>query len=87
MLQIRAARFNQWIYWFTIIATTTLGTTIADHVDRNLGVGYPGGTTILIVCLLASFALWHKATGTIAVGNTHRIPSLLSATLPGSGNR
>jgi uncharacterized membrane-anchored protein len=67
ILQIRAVRFNQWVYWFTIIATTTLGTTIADYVDRDLGVGYPGGTTILIICLLASFGLWHKATGTIAV--------------------
>jgi len=67
ILQIRASGFNQWIYWFTIIATTTLGTTIADYVDRDLGVGYPGGTTILIVCLLASFGLWYKTTGTIAV--------------------
>ena len=67
ILQIRATRFNQWVYWFTIIATTTLGTTIADYVDRDLGVGYPGGTTILILCLLASFGLWHRATGTIAV--------------------
>jgi uncharacterized membrane-anchored protein len=67
ILQIRAVRFNQWVYWFTIIATTTLGTTIADYVDRDLGVGYPGGTSILIICLLASFGLWHRATGTIAV--------------------
>jgi uncharacterized membrane-anchored protein len=67
MLQIRAAEFKQWVYWFTIVATTTLGTTIADYVDRDLGVGYPGGTTILILCLLGSFALWYKATGTIAV--------------------
>ncbi len=67
ILQIRATKFNQWTYWFTIVATTTLGTTIADYVDRDLGVGYPGGTTILIICLLASFALWYRATGTIAV--------------------
>ncbi|MET7422080.1 hypothetical protein [Dactylosporangium sp. NPDC005555] len=67
ILQIRAARFNQWIYWFTIAATTTLGTTIADYVDRDLGIGYPGGATILFICLLASFGLWHRATGTIAV--------------------
>src|SRR3982751_5161173 len=64
ILQIRAVRFNQWAYWCTIIATTTRGTPIADYVDRDLGVGYPGGTTILIICLLASFGLWHKATGT-----------------------
>ncbi|GAB3845359.1 hypothetical protein ACFPIJ_38150 [Dactylosporangium cerinum] len=67
ILQIRAARFHQRIYWFTIVATTTLGTTIADHVDRDLGIGYLGGTTILFIGLLASFGLWYKATGTIAV--------------------
>ncbi|MFC4039240.1 hypothetical protein ACFO1B_12495 [Dactylosporangium siamense] len=67
ILQIRAARFDQWIYWFTIVATTTLGTTIADYVDRDLGIGYLGGTTILLSGLLAAFGLWHRATGTIAV--------------------
>ncbi|AEV81217.1 membrane protein [Actinoplanes sp. SE50] len=67
ILQVRATRFNQWVYWFTIVATTTLGTTIADYVDRSLGLGYPGGTTILVISLACSFALWYKATGTIAV--------------------
>lgn len=67
VLQIRAAGFNQWIYWLTIVATTTLGTTIADYVDRDLGVGYPGDTAILVICLLTSFGLWYKATGTIAM--------------------
>jgi uncharacterized membrane-anchored protein len=66
-LQIRATRFNQWLYWFTIIATTTLGTTIADFVDRSLGVGYFGGTFILVVGLLTSLGLWYHSTGTIAV--------------------
>jgi uncharacterized membrane-anchored protein len=66
-LQIRAARFNQWLYWFTIIATTTLGTTIADFVDRSLGIGYLGGTVILVAGLLASLGLWYRSTGTIAV--------------------
>ncbi|MGI4880290.1 MAG: hypothetical protein ACRYG4_22710, partial [Janthinobacterium lividum] len=45
--QIRAARFNAWLYWVTIIATTTVGTTIADYVDRSLGIGYAGGSTLL----------------------------------------
>jgi uncharacterized membrane-anchored protein len=65
--QIRASRFDQWVYWFTIVATTTLGTTIADYVDRDLGIGYAGGTTILVICLLASFGVWRAATGSIAV--------------------
>ncbi|WP_229829963.1 COG4705 family protein [Actinoplanes ianthinogenes] len=66
-LQIRAERFNQWVYWFTIVATTTLGTTVADYVDRSLGIGYAGGTTILVICLLASFGVWRAVTGSIAV--------------------
>lgn len=68
-LQIRAKSFNKWLYWFTIVATTTLGTTIADFVDRSLGIGYAGGTTILVVLLLASFALWHRSTGSVAVAS------------------
>ncbi len=66
-LQIRAKSFNKWLYWFTIVATTTLGTTIADYVDRSLGIGYAGGTTILTIGLLCSFALWYRTTGSVAV--------------------
>ncbi|HEY6796133.1 MAG TPA: hypothetical protein VI248_15765 [Kineosporiaceae bacterium] len=68
-LQIRATAFNKWLYWFTIIATTTVGTTIADFVDRSLGVGYLGGTLILTAGLVASFGLWYHATGSIAIGS------------------
>src|SRR5690349_11864978 len=67
VLQIRAARFNQWVYWFTIIATTTLGTTIADYVDRDLGVGYPGGTTILSAACPAPSARGSRPPAPIAV--------------------
>ena len=66
-LQIRAARFHPWIYWFTIVATTTLGTTIADYVDRSVGMGYPAGTAILALCLLACLGLWRAVTGSIDV--------------------
>jgi uncharacterized membrane-anchored protein len=68
-LQISARAFNKWLYWFTIIATTTVGTTIADFTDRSLGVGYLGGTVILVTGLLASFGAWHRSTGSIDVGS------------------
>lgn len=68
-LQIRATAFNRWLYWFTIVATTTLGTVIADFVDRSLGIGYLGGTLILVAALLASFALWYRSAGTVAVSS------------------
>ena len=65
--QIKAERFNPFLYWATIIATTTLGTTIADFFDRSLGVGYPGGVAIVLALLLASLAIWYKVEGTVSV--------------------
>ena len=65
--QIRATKFHPFLYWAVIVATTTAGTTLADLVDRSLGVGYAGGATILFVLLLASLALWHWALGSVAV--------------------
>ena len=65
--QIKAERFNPFLYWATIIATTTLGTTIADFFDRSLGVGYPGGAAIVLALLLASLAIWYKVEGTVSV--------------------
>jgi len=65
--QIRASRFHPWLYWVTIIATTTVGTTIADYVDRSLGIGYAGGSTLLLACVLGALFVWHRTLGTIAV--------------------
>ncbi|WP_116091037.1 hypothetical protein [Sphingomonas crusticola] len=65
--QIRARRFNPWLYWATIVASTTCGTTLADFADRSLGIGYPGGTLLLLACVLASLFAWHRTLGTIAV--------------------
>ncbi|MGY4515955.1 membrane protein [Lysobacter sp. HA18] len=66
-LQIRARRFNPWMYWTTIVASTTVGTTLADFADRSLGIGYTGGSTLLLALLLASLFTWYRTTGTIAV--------------------
>jgi uncharacterized membrane-anchored protein len=65
--QIRARRFHPFLYWATIIATTTVGTTLADFADRSLGIGYTGGSAILLALLLLSLFAWHRTLGSIAV--------------------
>ncbi|MEZ0603654.1 hypothetical protein ACAX43_16070 [Paraburkholderia sp. IW21] len=65
--QIKAERFHPFLYWATIVATTTLGTTMADFADRSLGLGYPGGVAIVFGLLIASLAIWYKVEGTVSV--------------------
>ena len=65
--QIAAPRFNRFIYWLAIIATTTVGTTLADFADRSLGIGYPGGASLLFILLIASLAVWYRSTGSVAI--------------------
>ena len=65
--EIRSKNFNAYLYWLTIVATTTVGTTIADFVDRSLGIGYLGGSTLLLACLAASLAVWRWSEGTVSV--------------------
>jgi uncharacterized membrane-anchored protein len=65
--QIRARAFHPALYWLTIIATTTVGTTLADFADRSLGIGYAGGSSLLLVLLLASFAIWYKTMGSVSI--------------------
>ena len=72
-LQIRARRFNPWLYWATIVASTTCGTTLADFCDRSLGIGYPGGSLLLLTCVLLSLLAWHRTLGTVNV-NTITTP-------------
>jgi uncharacterized membrane-anchored protein len=65
--QIRARSFNPWLYWATIVPSTTAGTTLADFADRSLGIGYPGGSLVLLACVLLSLFVWHRTLGTINV--------------------
>jgi len=65
--QMRAKRYHPFIYWATIVATTTVGTTLADFADRSLGIGYAGGTTILLTLLLLSLFTWHRVLGSVSI--------------------
>lgn len=65
--QISARRFHPAVYWTTIIASTTVGTTLADFTDRSLGIGYAGGTSLLLALLLSSLLVWYRSLGSISV--------------------
>lgn len=69
LAQIRAGRFHPFLYWATIIASTTVGTTLADFADRSLGIGYPGGASLLLVLLLLSLLAWRRVMGTVSVAS------------------
>lgn len=71
--QIKAEKFHPFLYWGTIIATTTVGTTLADFADRSLGIGYTGGSILLLTLLLASLATWYKTMGSVSI-NTVSAP-------------
>ncbi len=71
--QIKAKRFRPYLYWATIIATTTVGTTLADFADRSFGIGYTGGSVLLLMLLLGFLAIWYKTLGSVSV-NTVSTP-------------
>src|SRR3979409_1001776 len=67
--QLGPKRFHPLLYWTVIVATTTVGTTLADFVDRSLGIGYLGGSSLLAALLVASLALWHRTMGTVSIAS------------------
>jgi uncharacterized membrane-anchored protein len=73
--QISATTFHPFLYWLVVVATTTAGTTMADFADRSLGIGYPGGASLLFVLLMASLAIWFWSAGSISV-NTVSTPRI-----------
>ena len=73
--QIFAKKFHPFLYWATIVASTSFGTTMADFVDRSLGIGYTGGATLLAICLAAVLGLWYWSEGSISV-NTVSTPKV-----------
>jgi uncharacterized membrane-anchored protein len=64
--QVKANRFNPYLYWATIVGTTTLGTTIADFADRSVGLGYPGGVALVATLLVISLVVWYRSEGTVS---------------------
>src|SRR5215475_2927364 len=81
--QIAAKRFHPLLYWATIIASTTAGTTLADFADRSLGIGYAGGASILLLSVLAVLALWYRICGSVSVETvrTPRVEAFYWATI------
>jgi uncharacterized membrane-anchored protein len=81
--QIVAKKFHPFLYWATIIASTTAGTTLADYADRSLGIGYLGGSTLLLAAVLASLAIWYASERTISVDtvSTPRVEMFYWATI------
>ena len=70
--QIAVSRFHPFLYWATVIASTTAGTTMADFADRSLGIGYAGGSSVLFVCLIAVLGMWYWSLGSISVATSGR---------------
>ena len=66
-IQVRARKFYPFIYWATIIASTTAGTTMADFATRSIGIGYIGGSILLFLCVIASLAVWYRSQGNVSV--------------------
>jgi len=81
--QIAAKKFHPLLYWTTIIASTTAGTTMADFADRSLGIGYMGGTTLLLGCVIACLVAWYWSEGTVSVDtvNTPKVEAFYWATI------
>src|SRR5216684_6152997 len=67
LVQIKARKFHPLLYWLTIVATTTVGTTLADYCTRSLGIGYTGGSTIVLILVIASLLIWRWSTGSISI--------------------
>ena len=81
--QIFAKRFHAALYWATIVASTTFGTTLADFADRSLGIGYTGGSLLLLGCLLTTLGLWRWSQGTVSVStvSTPKVEAFYWATI------
>src|SRR5271154_6138697 len=81
--QIAAKRFHPYLYWATIVASTTAGTTMADFADRSLGIGYAGGSLLLFVCLMTVLAAWYWLLGSISVAtvNTPKVEAFYWAAI------
>ena len=83
VIQVLAKKFHPALYWATIVASTTAGTTMADFADRSLGIGYTGGSAVLLICVLACLGLWYWSSGSVSVAtvNTPKVEAFYWATI------
>jgi uncharacterized membrane-anchored protein len=83
VMQVAVKRFHPFLYWAAIVASTTAGTVMADFADRSLGIGYTGGSSLLLVCVLAVLAFWYWSKGSISVEtiNTPRVEAFYWAAI------
>jgi len=83
IVQVRAKKFHALLYWTTIVASTTAGTTMADFADRSLGIGYAGGSAVLLLCVFGVLWMWYRAEGSVSVNtvNTPRVEAFYWATI------
>lgn len=83
IFQVKAKKYHPFLYWATIIASTTAGTTMADYATRSMGIGYPGGSILLFLCVMSSLALWYRSQGTVSVEsvNTPKVEAFYWATI------
>jgi uncharacterized membrane-anchored protein len=83
VLQIASKKFHPFLYWATILASTTAGTTIADFADRSLGIGYAGGSLLLFACLMAALGAWYWSAGSISAAtvNTPKVETFYWLTI------
>ena len=83
VFQVAAKKFHPFLYWATIVASTTAGTTMADFADRSHGIGYPGGSILLFLCVMTSLAIWHRTEGTVSVAtvNTPKVEAFYWVTI------
>ncbi|MGZ3377598.1 MAG: COG4705 family protein [Phenylobacterium sp.] len=83
VIQIAARRFHPFLYWATIVASTTAGTTMADFADRSLGIGYAGGASILALSVIAALGVWYWSERTISVDtvNTPKVEAFYWVTI------
>jgi uncharacterized membrane-anchored protein len=68
-VQLKAKAFHPWIYWSAVVATTLVGTTMADFADRSMGIGYAGGTALLFTWVMATLIIWRAICGSVSVSN------------------
>lgn len=65
--QLGSKHYHPVFYWSVVVATTTVGTTTSDYIDRTLGLGYVKSSAILLALVIAVLIAWHLTTGRIVV--------------------